>query len=155
MSLAARTRRVADATGRGLVAGAAGSVAITVSSTLEMKARGRPPSDVPAKVAAKALGVRPRRRARARFAALAHLASGLALGVPRGWLAVAGLPPLPREAAWVAIAASPDFALVPLAREAPPPWRWGTAEVLISAAHHLAYAAAASAAYRALETAGD
>jgi hypothetical protein len=46
---------VAAAIGKGLVAGAAGTAAMTVSSALEMKARGRKPSSAPAEAATEAL----------------------------------------------------------------------------------------------------
>src|SRR5918994_6904015 len=59
---------VAAAVGKGLFAGAAGTVAMTLSSTIEMKLRGRPPSSAPARAAAKLLGVEPvDEKAEARF----------------------------------------------------------------------------------------
>jgi hypothetical protein len=59
--------------GKGLFAGAAGTAAMTVSSTLEMKIRGRPPSSAPADAAAKVLGVEPRgEKEQARFSNLIH-----------------------------------------------------------------------------------
>ncbi len=48
---------VAGAVGRGLFAGAVGTAAMTVSSTLEMKLRGREGCSAPADAAAKVLGV--------------------------------------------------------------------------------------------------
>ena len=39
----------------------------------------------------------------------------------------------------------PDFVVVPALGVSDPPWRWGAAEVAISALHHVAYAAGASA----------
>ncbi len=50
---------VAARVGKGLFAGAAGTTAMTVSSTLEMKIRGRQGSSAPAQAAAKVLGVAP------------------------------------------------------------------------------------------------
>ena len=46
----------AGALGKGLVAGFAGTAAMTVSSTLEAKLRGRAPSSAPARATAKMLG---------------------------------------------------------------------------------------------------
>ncbi len=138
--------RVAVAIGRGLVAGAAATAAMTVSSTAEMKLRGRPPSTAPAEVAAKVLGVEPKDEQR--FGAIAHLAAGISLGAVRGLLDVAGAPAAP--VAFFAIAWTPDLIAVPAAGAAPPPWKWGAAELAISAAHHLVYAAAGEAVYRAL-----
>jgi hypothetical protein len=144
--------RVAIALGRGLLAGVAATAAMTVASTAEMKLRGRPPSTAPADVAGRLLGVKPRKRAGNRFATVAHAVSGVALGTMRGLLDVAGVRGAAAPAAFFAIAWAPDLLLVPAAGAAPPPWRWGAAEVAISAAHHVAYAAAGETTYRALAT---
>jgi hypothetical protein len=142
--------RVAIALGRGLVAGAAATAAMTVASTAEMKLRGREPSAAPAKVAGKALGVKPRKRAGDRFATVAHAAAGISLGSARGLLDVAGVRGAAAPAAFFAIAWSPDLVIVPAAGAAPPPWRWGARELAISALHHGVYAAAGERTYRAL-----
>jgi len=142
--------RVAVGIGRGLVAGAAATAAMTVSSTAEMKLRGRPPSSAPAEVAGKALGVKPRKRAGGRFAAIAHVTSGTALGTTRGLLDAAGVEGPAAPAAFLAIAFLPELVAVPAAGAAPPPWRWGARELAISALHHAVYVAAGEAAYRAL-----
>ena len=143
--------RVAVALGRGLVAGAAATAAMTVASTAEMKLRGREPSSAPADVAAKALGVQPVDEQR--FATVAHLTAGLSLGTVRGLLDVAGLGDRAAAASFFAIAWLPDLVAVPAAGAAPPPWRWGAAEVAISAFHHAVYAGAGEAAYRRLRDA--
>ena len=57
--MSAKLGDLAAAVGKGLFAGAAGTVAMTVSSTIEMKLRGRLPSSAPARAAAKLLGVEP------------------------------------------------------------------------------------------------
>jgi hypothetical protein len=148
MTVARAADRFAVALGRGLVAGAAATAAMTVSSTAEMKLRGRAPSTAPADVAAKALGVKPQDEQR--FGTIAHLTAGLSLGAVRGLLDLAGLPPTTAAAAFFAVAWAPDLVLVPAAGAAPPPWRWGVAETAISAAHHAVYAAAGETTYRAL-----
>jgi hypothetical protein len=140
--------RLAVAVGRGLVAGAAATAAMTVASTAEMKLRGRPPSMAPADVAAKLLGVKPKKKER--FGTVAHLAMGISLGAVRGLLDLTGLPPNGAAAAFFAIAWTPDLVVVPAAGAAPPPWEWGVAETAISGAHHAVYAAAGEAAYRAM-----
>ena len=48
---------LANGIGKGVIAGVAGTAAMTVSSTLEAKLRGRPFSTAPAKAATKALGI--------------------------------------------------------------------------------------------------
>jgi hypothetical protein len=142
--------RVAVAIGRGFVAGVAATAAMTVSSTAEMKLRGRPPSSAPTHVAAKLLDVEPRSSDASRFAAIAHGSAGVALGATRGLLDVAGLHGPRAAAAFFAVAWSPDLVAVPAAGAAPPPWRWGVEETTISALHHVVYAATGEAVYRAL-----
>jgi len=141
---------VAVALGRGIVAGIAATAAMTISSTVEMKLRRRAPSSAPADVAGKLLGVKPRRRAGDRFTTIAHLAAGTSLGTARGLLDVAGVHGRAAPTAFFAIAWLPDLAVVPAAGAAPPPWRWSVLELAISGAHHVAYAAAGEATYRAL-----
>jgi hypothetical protein len=142
--------RLAIALGRGIVAGIAATAAMTVATTAEMKLRRRPPSTAPAKVAGKLLGVKPRKQAGDRFATVAHAVSGVSLGATRGLLDVAGVDRRAAPAAFFAIAWTPELIAVPAAGAAPPPWRWGTKELAISAAHHAVYAAAGETTYRAL-----
>lgn len=145
--------RTAVAVGRGLIAGAAATAAMTIASSAEMKLRGRAPSDAPAQVAGKLLGVKPRKRAGARFATIAHLSTGLSLGAARGLLDLAGVRGAPAVAAFFWIAWTPDLVAVPAAGAAEPPWRWGAGEVAISALHHGVYVAAGEGVWRALHDA--
>ena len=83
---------LASAIGRGLLAGAIGTAAMTLSSTLEMKLRDRPSSSAPAQAAGKVLGVEPvDEAAQARFSTLVHWGYGTAWGAVRGLLAGIGL----------------------------------------------------------------
>ena len=78
--------------GKGLFAGAVGTAAMTVSSTLEMRARGRTASTAPADAAGKVLGVEPKDEAgEARFASLVHWSYGTGWGAVRGLIGAAGL----------------------------------------------------------------
>jgi hypothetical protein len=64
---------VAAAFGKGIFAGVAGTAAMTLSSTIEMKLRRRPASSTPALAAVKVLGVEPvDEEAEARFSNLVH-----------------------------------------------------------------------------------
>lgn len=63
--------------GKGLFAGLAGTVAMTVSSTIEMKLSGREASTTPAQAAEKVLDVEPPdEEAEARFSNLVHWGYG-------------------------------------------------------------------------------
>jgi len=82
---------IAAAVGKGLFAGAAGTVAMTVSSTLEAKLRKRGSSSAPADAAGKVLGVQPRDPdGQARFSTVVHWGYGTSWGAVRG-LQAAGL----------------------------------------------------------------
>ena len=71
--------------GKGLFAGVAGTAAMTVSSTLEMKLSGRGASQTPAEAAEKVLDVEPKdEETEARFSNLVHWGYGTA------WEACAG-----------------------------------------------------------------
>jgi hypothetical protein len=125
---------------------------MTVSSTLEMKIRGRPPSSAPADAAAKVLGVEPKgEKEQARFSNLVHWGYGTAWGAARGLIDAAG-PEGTRAAAahFVAVWGS-EQVMLPALDVAPPFWKWGVKEVGIDALHHLVYAGATSAAYALLD----
>ena len=87
--------RLALGIGRGILAGAAGTAAMTLSSTLEAKLRGRPYSTAPAKAAARALGIETfdDGEAYARFSNLVHWGYGTGWGVARGMLRASGVRP--------------------------------------------------------------
>ncbi|MDQ4064389.1 MAG: hypothetical protein M3122_11035 [Actinomycetota bacterium] len=83
---------VAAAIGKGLFAGVAGTAAMTASSTIEAKLRGRGSSSAPGQADAKVLGVEPvDEESEARFYNLVHWGYGTAWGGARGFLEAAGL----------------------------------------------------------------
>jgi hypothetical protein len=134
-----------DAVRASLLAGIGGTLAITASTTLEMRLRGRPASQVPADTVERLLGRELHPPLRQAAGTAAHLVSGLALGPPRVLLASI----VAREPAatllFALVASAPDVVIVPALGVTEPPWRWGATELAISLAHHLAYAAGASA----------
>jgi hypothetical protein len=76
---------------RGLAAGLAGTAALTVSQRIEMRVTGRPPSDLPAKVAEGVLGISPRGRQRELVATATHWFNNTSVGLGRAALGSAGL----------------------------------------------------------------
>jgi hypothetical protein len=147
-----RLSDVAADVGKGLFAGAAGTAAMTISSTLEMKVRGRPASSAPAEAAAKVLGVEPRgEEERARFSNLVHWGYGTAWGVVRGIVGAAGLEGPGAAAVHLGAVWGSEQVMLPALGVAPPFWKWGTKEVVIDAFHHLVYAGATSLAYAYLD----
>ena len=138
-----------SAIGRGLLAGIAGTAAMTVSSTLEAKLRGRPFSHAPADATAKALGIRSfvSDRAYDRFSTLSHWGYGTGWGVVRGLLRAAGLRPAAATAAHGAAVWGNAQVALPALEVAPPAWMWPREEVAIDLFHHAIYALATGVAY--------
>ncbi len=138
--------------GKGLFAGVAGTAAMTVSSTLELKIRGRQGSSAPAVAAAKVLGVEPKGEAKeARFSNLVHWGYGISWGAVRGLIGAAGLKGPSAAAAHFGAVYGAEQVMLPALDVAPPFWQWGAKEVAIDTFHHLVYAGATSVAYGALD----
>jgi len=141
----------AAAVGRGLFAGAAGTVAMTVSSTIEAKLRERGSSSAPADAAGKVLGVQPRDEAgKARFSTVVHWAYGTSWGAVRGLLHAAGVDGTTAVAAHFAAVWGSAQVMLPALDVAPPPWESAPEEIAIDAFHHAVYAVATGVAFAAL-----
>lgn len=143
--------RVAAAAGVGLAAGLAGTAAMTLSSTAEMKIRGRPPSSAPVRAASKVLGVRPTGEKEAkRFGTLVHWVYGTGWGAVRGILASAGLPGVTATAAHLGLLWGTEQLTLPMLAAAPPPTRQSLKDLAISGWHDLVYAGTTGAVYELL-----
>jgi hypothetical protein len=143
---------VATAFGNGIFAGVAGTAAMTLSSTIEMKVRGRPTSSTPALAAAKVLGVEPvDEEATARFSNLVHWGYGTAWGGVRGLPAAAGLSGPAATAAHVGAVWGSEQVMLPALGVTPPLTEWGVKEGAIDALHHLVYTGATGVAYTLLD----
>jgi hypothetical protein len=138
--------------GKGVLAGFAGTAAMTVSSTVEAKLRGRAFSTAPARAAAKVLGIAGFEdpRAQARFSDLVHWGYGTGWGVALGVMRSLGFSP--RVAAPVHFAAVWGGAAVmlPALEVAPPVPFWEPEDIAIDVFHHLVYVGATSLAYQRL-----
>ncbi len=143
---------VAAAVGKGLFAGAAGTAAMTLSSSLEAKLREREPSSAPADAAGKLLGVKPRDEAgQARFATAVHWAYGTSWGAVRGLIALRSPGATSATAQhWAAVWGS-SLVMLPALDVAPAVWESGAEEAAIDAFHHLVYATATTVAYSLLD----
>src|ERR687893_1891528 len=128
---------VAAAFGKGIFAGVAGTAAMTLSSTIEMKVRGRPASSTLAQAAAKVVGVEPvDEEAKARFSNLVHWGCGTAWGGARGLLAAAGLSGSAASAAHLGVVWGSEQVMLPVLGVTPPLTEWGAKELAIDALHH-------------------
>jgi hypothetical protein len=141
---------VAGAIGRGIVAGVAGTAAMTVSSTLEARWRGRPPSTAPARATTKVLGIEgfETALAEARFNDLSHWGYGTAWGIVRGLLGATGMSPRTATLVHGAALYGTEQVTLPALEVAPPAVFWGVREIAIDAFHHAVYATATGLAHR-------
>lgn len=141
-------KQIAENVGKGLIAGLAGTAAMTLVSTIEMNVRGREGSTTPADAATKVLGIEMKDDdSRTTFSNLVHWAYGTTWGVARGLLAATGLRGMPASAAHFASVWGVALVMLPSLKVAPPPNEWGAEELAIDAFHHVVYALAAGAAY--------
>lgn len=136
---------MAAAVGKGLFAGVAGTGAMTISSTVEMKLRGREASSAPVDAATKVLGVQPTGEdEKARLASIVHWGYGTAWGGVRGLVEVIGLRGLPAASAHLGMLWGTELIMLPKLEVVPPVKEWGARELAIDALHHGVYAAATS-----------
>ena len=146
-----RAGEAASAVGRGLLAGAIGTAAMTASSTIEMKARGREASSAPADAAGKVLGIQPRDEdGEARFSNVVHWSYGTSWGGVRGMLSAAGVDGPKAALSHFALIWGSEQVMLPSLEVAPPPWEWGVQELAIDAFHHAVYVTATAVAFSAL-----
>ncbi|AHM62074.1 hypothetical protein D770_19115 [Flammeovirgaceae bacterium 311] len=167
--------KAGGAIGRGLLAGLAGTVAITISQMIEMKITGRGSSDAPMKVAGKTLGVEPRGVAdleaakaednndqqeekleekveanKEQFSQLIHFAYGTSWGIARGALDLAGLRGAPASLIHFGLVWGTALVMLPAAGAAKPVTKWPGEQLATDILHHAVYAAAAGAVYDAM-----
>ncbi len=142
----------ASAVGRGLFAGAFGTAIMTVSSTIEAKARDRGSSSAPADAAGKVLGVEPRDEAgKARFSNVVHWSYGTSWGAVRGLLRAAGVDGARATGVHFAAVWGGEQVMLPVLGVAPPLWESEPKEIGIDAFHHAVYVLATAAAFSALD----
>ena len=142
---------VAKSVGKGLLAGLAGTAAMTVSSTIEQKLRGRPASTAPADAAAKVLGIEsfPSDGAKNAFSNAVHWSYGTGWGAVRALLGQK-LSPGAATATHLAALWGSEQVMLPALEVAPPVTMWGREEVAIDGFHHLVYATATGISYELL-----
>jgi hypothetical protein len=127
--------------GRGLLAGAIGTAAMTASSTIEEKLRKRPASTAPADAAAKVLGIGefPSDSAKNAFSNAVHWSYGTGWGLVRALLSTRLSPPA-ATATHLAALWGTEQVVLPALGVAPPITEWGGDEIAIDLAHHVVYA---------------
>jgi hypothetical protein len=170
--------KVGGALGKGLVAGFAGTIAITISQMIEMQITQRSNSNAPVTVGGKALGVEPRGKAaqakeqaasdgdeasdsvqqkveanEQKFAQIMHFSYGTGWGVFRGALDLAGVHgPLADLFQFSAIWGTAQV-MLPAAAGTPPITEWSPKQIAIDVMHHAVYACAVGLTYDAMRKA--
>jgi hypothetical protein len=126
---------------------------MTISSTLEMKARDRTASSAPADAAAKVLGIAEFAddAAKERFGTVVHWGYGTGWGVVRALLGLAGLSPAAASAAHLAAVWGSEAVMLPSLGVAAPFWTWGAEEVAVDVGHHVVYATVTGLVYELLD----
>ncbi|WP_447002094.1 hypothetical protein ACRAKI_20350 [Saccharothrix isguenensis] len=129
--------------GQGVLAGAAGVVAMTIAEKVEQRFTGRPNSHVPARVLERLTGL-PERRSRARNLGM-HFGQGALLGVVRALMANAGLRGPVASAMFAVVRLTNDQILENATGVGAPPQTWPRGELAVDLLHKSVYAFATGA----------
>ena len=132
----------------GLLSGLIGTIALTLSETLEMAITGREPSTVPGQVGAILLGKDPATDpGLERKNTIVHWMHGITMGAVRGLLALTGLGALLASVLFFVLVWSGDVLLYRLLGIAPLPWKWKPQELATDLFNKGVYAAVTSIAF--------
>lgn len=147
-----RLGRIAASVGKGLAAGIVGTLAMTVSSTLEMRLTKREASPTPGRALERVLRVVPESAdAEERLSQIGHYGYGTAWGAARGLIDALGIPrPLAPVTHFGAVWGA-EQALMPKLQLSPPTWQLGARAAATDAWHHVVYVVATDLAYVALD----
>lgn len=149
------TRWIVDAAasaGVGVLAGLAGTAAMTTSSTAEMKVSGREASSTPADAAGTVLGVKPVDDAgAARFGNAVHWGYGAGWGAVRGLLGAVGLHGPVAAGVHYGLVWGSEQVVLPATGAGKPVWKYGGTALATDAFHHAVYATVTSLAYEWLD----
>lgn len=164
---------VGEVIGKGLMAGAAGSLAMSISQMIEMKITNRSGSSTPAIVAGKALGVEPKGQSKldaekengqidgktdqelqnkvqkntTRFSQWMHYAYGSSQGIPRGILDLSGFQGWQAAVSHFAIVWGAEQIMLPKTGASKPITQWTPAMIASDLIHHTVYITVTSLVY--------
>ncbi|MCW2952895.1 MAG: hypothetical protein JWQ48_2065 [Conexibacter sp.] len=151
----ARQTTPLGAVAKGLIAGAAGTAAMTAAQTAVMKARGQEGSTLPAEIGKRIIRGVFQRDVPEDKTALLNNAMHWAYGT--SWGAVYGIvessvhaPPLKSGLALGAAVWAESLVALPATKLAPPVWQYPPLELALDAGYHLVYGVAAALAFAAL-----
>jgi len=139
------------ALGVGVLAGIAGTAAITISQMIEMRITKREPSTAPVKAVSKVLNLKPTRKDKKETVSQEiHWTYGTSWGIPRGLLALAGVQGWQATLLHFAAIWATELTMLPSLDVAPPVTEEEPKAVAIDAFHHAVYAVAAGLVYDAI-----
>lgn len=139
------------AIGKGLIAGLAGTVAITISQMIEMSITNRKPSDAPAKAVKKTLHIKPLKEYKEEFSNEVHWVYGTSWGVMRGLLSIAGIRGFAATTLHMASIWGTAVTIQPKLDIAPPLSEWESKDIAIDLFHHAVYVIVAGLVYDAID----
>ncbi len=144
-----------SAIGKGILAGLAGTLAISISQAIEMKITGREASEAPVKVASQVVDVKPTNdEQKEKVGTEIHLAYGTAWGVARGLIGLTGLKGIPATLLHFAAVWGTEVIMLPKYDAAPPVTEEKPKDIGIDILHHAVYAVTAGLVYDALDAGG-
>lgn len=151
-TLLVEVEKLAEALGKGLLAGLAGTLAITASQMIESKLTGKGRSSAPADAASKVLGVQPvSEEEKSKFSTLVHWAYGTSWGAFRGLLSEAGIKGWTATASHFGAIYGMAMIIMPSLKVAPPVSEWDSKTLISGGIHHALYSVSAGLVYDALD----
>jgi hypothetical protein len=132
-------KEIGTGIGVGLIAGLAGTIAITLSQEIEMKITGRAESTGPAKAVEGTLDLRPAPGTEKKLSWEVHWVYGTLWGAVRGLLGITGINKLAATSVHYAAITGTAMAMAPL-EGAEPVNKWKPKDIAIDMAHHAVYA---------------
>lgn len=142
-----------NAIGKGLLAGLAGTAAITISQMIEMSITKRKPSEAPVKVVQQVANVKPlNKEMKDQVSQEIHWAYGTSWGIARGLISLTGLSGWPASLVHFAAIWGSSMILLPAYKAGPKVTEEDPKAIAIDGLHHMVYALAAGLAYDALDS---
>lgn len=174
----ASVAKVGGVLGKGLIAGFAGTIAITISQMIEMQIENKGMTTLPATVGGKALGVEPRGEAQQekekaqsnereaseevqhkvekneqKFAQLMHFSYGTCWGFAREAMDLAGIRGPLADLLLFGSSLGTAFVMLPSATKLEPVTNWTPKQITVEALHHVVYACGTGLTYDAMRNA--
>ncbi|MPY79441.1 MAG: hypothetical protein GEV04_13325 [Actinophytocola sp.] len=145
-------QRIASEVGKGVFAGIGGTVAMTASSTAEMKLRGGKSSTTPAEALCTLLGVETLGETeKNRLTNLVHWSYGTGLGALRGLIAAGGIRGVKAAALFFGLVWGGEQLGLPALKVSPPITEWTGEMIASDVAHHLVYALGTTVGYELIQ----